>query len=192
MAQLWDQLNDEEKIVLYCIGSLQSPLRSKLKLHKILFLVTNVFPNLQDLFRFEPNLLGPYSDKIDYILQDLQRLNLVTNSEGGVYILTRKGQEIFKNIKPKQELKDVIQDFKLFLNDLSDNEIMTYIYTFYPKYTSESAKWDDLKKDRIEYSIKMLLKGKISYSKASEMAGLDLNDFEKLLKRRKIKWRIEQ
>ncbi|MFA5311960.1 MAG: UPF0175 family protein [Methanomassiliicoccales archaeon] len=192
MAQLWNQLNDEEKIVLYCIGSLQRPLRSKLKLQKILFLVTNVFPDLQDLLRFEPNLLGPYSDKIDYVLQDLQSLDLVANPEGGIYILTKEGQEIFKNIKPKQELAGVIQDFKLFLNDLSDNEIMTFIYTFYPKYTSESARWDDLKKDRIDYAIRLLLKGKVSYSKASEMAGLELNDFDDLLRRRRVQWRSTQ
>lgn len=189
MGSLWEKLDDEEKLVLYCIGSLQTPLRSKLKLHKILFLVTNVFPDLQELLRFEPNLLGPYSERIDYVLQDLQSLNLVTNPEGGVFDLTDEGKEIFNHIKPKKQLADVINDFKLFLNDLSDNEIMTFIYTFYPKYTSESAKWDDLRKERVEYAIKLLVKGKISYSKASEMAGMELIDFDGLLRSRGVKWR---
>jgi len=187
---LWEQLEDDEKIVLYAIGALDQPLRSKLKIQKILFLVVNVFEDLNDLLRYEPHLMGPYSERIDYLLSDLERLGLVSVS-GSSYFLTGMGQEVFKKLKPKKELSEIIDDFKAFLNDLSDNEVMTFIYTFYPKYTSESTKWDELKENRVDYANRLLLKGKVSFHKAAQMANLDAQDYADLLKRSNIKWRAQ-
>jgi uncharacterized protein YwgA len=183
-------LDDKEMIILYSIGSLDQPLRSKLKLQKILFLVTNVFDDLQDLLKFEPNLMGPYSERIDYVLQDFERMGLV-EVQGSNYSLTKKGEEVYIHLKPKAELANVINDFKDFLNDLSDNEVMTFIYTFYPKYTSESTKWNELKEKRIDYATKLLIKGKVSFSKAAQIADMNALEFADSLRRGNIKWRIE-
>ena len=188
--ELLGQLEDDEKIVLYVIGASDQPLRSKLKIQKILFLVTNVFEDLNDLLKYEPHLMGPYSERVDYLLKDLGQLGLVIVINSN-YSLTPKGRNVFVRLKPKKELSDVIDDFKAFLNDLSDNEIMTFIYTFYPKYTSESTKWEELKQNRIEYANRLLLKGKVSFSKAAQMADMNVQDYAELLKRRKVKWRAQ-
>jgi len=187
---LWEQLEDDEKIVLYAIGAMDQPLRSKLKVQKILFLVTNVFEDMDDILQYEPHLMGPYSERIDYLLSDLGRLGLIFVS-GSSYSLTEKGHEVYRKLKPRKELADVIDDFKIFLNDLSDNEIMTFVYTFYPKYILESTKWDELKENRVNYANKLLLKGKISFLKAAQMADMDADDYANLLRRRNIKWRAE-
>lgn len=182
-------LNDEEKIVLYAIGALDSqPLRSKVKLQKLLFLFSKVFPDFADLLEYEPHLLGPYSEIVDNVLEDLLTLGLV-EKERNSYKLTTKGQEIFNSIKAKKEFLEVMNDFKDFLHDLPYNEVLTFVYAFYPEYISESAKWDELKPNRIKVAVSLLKKGKIGFSKASELAQMNPIDFERYLISNNIRWR---
>jgi len=189
MAQKRIVLNDEEKIVLYSIGALDSqPLKSKVKIQKLLYLFSNVFPDFGELLEYEPHLLGPYSEIVDNVLEDLLTLGFV-QKEGNYYTLTIKGQEIFDSLKPKRELIDVMNDFKEFLHDLPDNEILTFIYVFYPDYISESAKWNELKPNRIRVAISLLKKEKISFSKAAELAQMNPVDFERYLIAKNIRWR---
>ena len=189
MAQKGGGLNDEEKIVLYSIGALDSePLKSKIKVQKLLYLFSNVFPDFGKLLEFEPHLFGPYSEIVDNVLEDLLTLGFLKKS-GHSYMLTEKGQEAFNSFKPRKELIDVMNDFKDFLHDLPDNEILTFVYVLYPDYISESAKWDELKPNRVNVAISLLKKEKISFSKASELANMNPVDFEKYLVSKKIRWR---
>ena len=104
-------LNDEEKLILFTIGSLdQTPIRSKIKIQKILFLISNVFKGFQNLLEFEPHLFGPYSETLDYVLESLIKLGLV-KKESSSYLLTDDGQNIVESLKPKPELINVINDF---------------------------------------------------------------------------------
>lgn len=191
MAQKRIDLNDEEKIVLYSIGALDSrPLKSKVKIQKLLYLFSNVFSDFGDLLEYEPHLLGPYSEIVDNVLEDLLTLGFI-QKEGNSYTLTIIGQTVFNSIKPKKELIDVMNDFKEFLHDLPDNEVLTFIYAFYPDYISESAKWDELKPNRIKVAVSLLKKEKISFSKASELAQMNPVGFERYLISNNIRWRRE-
>jgi predicted HTH domain antitoxin len=184
-------LVDEEKLILFSLGALDNtPLRSKIKIHKLLFLVSNVFKNFQDLFEFEPHLFGPYSETLNYLLEDLQTIGYV-QIQGSEYKLTPKGYEVYRKLKPNEQLNKVLNDFKEFLNDLSDDEILTFVYVSYPKYIGESAKWDQLKKKREQVAISLLKKGKISFGKAVEISGLNVSKFEDLLKRFQVKWKYD-
>lgn len=188
-ASLIDSLEDDENLIIYSIGALDNtPLRGKTKLQKLLFLISNVFCDIKEVFEFEPHLFGPYSEKIDHILDDLITLGIVYKN-GNSYRLTEKGIQIYENLKPKKELVDVIDDFKDFLNDLSEDQMLVFIYIFYPKYVEESAVWDRLKKDRVKVAMSLLKKQKVSFSKAAEIAGLNINEFENLLKENRIRWR---
>lgn len=189
MENLFNDLEDEEKIVIYALGSLNNtPLRSKVKIQKLLFLVSLIFPEYKELLEFEPHLFGPYSEILDNVIEDLVKLELV-KVEGSKYKLTEKGFELYNQLKPKKELVGVIEDFKNFLNDLSDDEILTFIYVSYPKFIGESAKWDELKKDRVKMAVSLLKKEKVSFSKAAEISGMSVFEFEDLLKRNRIKWK---
>jgi predicted HTH domain antitoxin len=137
---------------------------------------------------FEPHLFGPYSETIDYILESLIKLGLV-KKEGSSYSLTGEGQKLVESLKPKPELINVINDFKSFLNDLSDEEILVFVYASYPQFISESVKWDDLKPKRVSIAVSLLNKGKISFLKAAEIAGMNSVDFDRLLKERGMAWR---
>jgi len=183
------ELNDEEKLILYSIGAMgNTPLRSKVKLQKILFLLSNVFPDFKDLLTFEKHLLGPFSTKIEDILDDLIKLDFV-DVDGSQFRLSNKGLDYYRMLKPKEELRVVIEDFKSFLNDMTDDQILTFIYVFYPEYIAESAKWDDLKRGRIGVALTLLRRRKVNFLKAMEIAGMAQTDFEKLLIKKNIKWK---
>jgi len=137
-------LEGDQKLILYAIGALDEPLKTKVKLQKLFFLVSNVFEDLKEEFEYEPHLLGPYSEELDNLSLELIKLGLV-GKRGASFILTDWGKEEFKKLKPKKELKSVIIDFKKFLNDMPDDDVLTFIYVFYPDYTDESSKWDELK-----------------------------------------------
>lgn len=138
-------LNDEEKLVLYAIGAVDnSPLKSRIKIQKLMFLISNVFKDFQGLLHFEPHLFGPYSETLDNVLESLIRLGYV-QTIGSNFRLTKSGLNAYSSLKPKPELARVIDDFKRFLNDLNDEEVLAFVYVSYPKYISESVKWDELK-----------------------------------------------
>jgi Uncharacterised protein family (UPF0175). len=182
-------LEDDEQLIIYSIGALgNTPLRGRLRLQKLLFLISNVFENFKALLEFEPHLYGPYSEAVDDILDDLISLGLI-DKEDSRYVLTKKGIDIYNHLKSRKELVDVIEDFKNFLKDLSGDEILVFVYVLYPEYIGESIVWDDLKKDRIKIAKSLLRKEKISFGKASEIAGLGISEFEGLLKEENIRWR---
>ena len=189
MQDLYSALNEEEKVILYSLGALScSPINNKTKLQKLLFLTSNVFPDYKELIDFEPHLFGPFSEDIEVIIDDLIRIGLVDN-KGDKYFLTRRGIKLFSHLKPADELMRVIEDFKDFLNDLTNDELLTFVYVSYPEYIEESIKWDQLKGKRVMIAISLLKKQKISFTKAVEIAGLPTKDFEDILVKRKIKWK---
>ena len=182
-------LTDEEKLLVYAMGTLgNAPLRSKVMIQKLLFLFSNVFTDFQGLLRYEPHLLGPYSETVENTLQSLIQLGLISNGSSG-YRLTAEGQELFKSLVPKEEISRVILDFKEFLHDLSEDEILAFIYSIYPGYTAESARWDKLKPRRVELAISLLRRGKVSFSRGAEIAGMNVGDFERTLRERRVRWR---
>lgn len=183
------RLNDEEKVVLYAIGAVDnSPLKSRIKIQKLMFLISNIFKDFQGLLHFEPHLFGPYSETLDNVLESLIRLGFV-ESIGSNFRLTDLGLKAYSSLKPKPELANVIDDFKRFLNDLNDEEVLAFIYASYPKYISESVKWDELKPRRKDFAIALFRKNKVSFGKAAEIAGLKPVEFDLLLKGKNIRWR---
>ena len=185
-----EHLNDEDKVLLFAIGALGEPLRSKVKLQKLLFLVSNVFEDLGQLLDYEPHLLGPYSETVESVLEELVSAGLVSRS-GSAYNLTVNGRALFHQLKPRKELVGTIEDFKQFINDLPDEEIMTFVYACYPKYIAESTKWDELKRSRKDYAANLLRRGKISFAKAAQIADMDQDSFAALIEKKGVCWRSQ-
>lgn len=188
LEKIFDKLEDEEKLIFYAIGALNQPIKTKIKLQKLLFLFSNVFKDYKDLLEFDKHLFGPHSETIEYIVEDLEQLGLI-KTIGSHFILSDKGQDLFKHLKPKKELLNVLEDFKLFLNDLTDDEVLTFVYVSYPNYIEELIKWEELQPKRLNIAISLLRKNKISYYKAVEVSGLNNQDFEKILIEKKVKWK---
>ncbi len=191
MQELYSALNEEERVILFALGAANnSPINTKTKLQKLIFLISNVFPDYKELIDFEPHHFGPYSEDIVVIVEDLIQLGLV-ESKGNQFFLTERGVDIFSQIRPAERLMRVIEDFKEFLDDLTNDEILTFVYVTYPEYIEESKRWDQLQGKRVNIAISLLKKQKISFDKAVEIAGKSAKDFGAILIQRKIKWRRE-
>jgi len=187
IKEIYDDLEDEDKIILYALGVLDyEPLRSKVKLEKMLFLVSNVFENYRDLLDFDEYLLGPYSEIVNDALENLIRLGVVDQRKSHYY-LTDLGKQLYDRLKPQDELIQVLEDFKKFLNDLRDDEVLAFVYVTYPRFQKESKKWDGLKKNRIDIAISLLQKNKVSLSKAAEISGLNLTKFMGIIKKKGVR-----
>ena len=149
-----------------------------------------MFSDYKELIDFEAHHFGPYSEDIEVIVEDLIQIGLVED-ERNQFFLTEKGKDAFSQLRPAEELMQVIEDFKEFLSDLTNDEILTFVYVTYPDYTEESKRWNQLQRKREEIAISLLKKQKISFDKAVEISGKSAKDFEDNLIQRKIKWRRE-
>lgn len=134
------------------------------------FWVSNVFPDLKDELRFEPHLIGPHSFKINQIRKDLITDELI-EERNKEYRLMLIGKGVSSSLKLSEELREVIEEFKEFLHDLTEDEILTFVYVLYLEYISESTRWDRLRPKRKEIAMPILKKSKVSFAQAAKIAG---------------------
>jgi hypothetical protein len=100
-------------------------------------------------------------------------------SEGGQeYQITPTGIAVLDRVKLfSAEEIGAIGDFKQFLNDLTLDELLLFIYISYPKYRKDSAISDWVIRKRIPTAGSLYRKGKISLEKAAFLAGLSIENF---------------
>lgn len=156
------------------------PVKGKLWFQKELFLIAENVPNLEEETEFEEDLLGPYSEIADAELKQLQTEGIVDTAK---LRLTPFGKEIAKRIESKvsKNVLEIISDMKSFLNDLTEDELLGFIYFSYPKMAIESIKLERIRKNRQKIAVGLYRKKKVSLGKASNIAGVSQEEFiEKL------------
>lgn len=153
------------------------PIRGKIWFQKELFLISENIPRLADETEFEEDLIGPLSINAAAELEHLQVEQLVKLN--GKIRLTQKGLEIARRLelRASPETKAIISDMKSFLNDLSQDELLGFIYFTYPKMVTESIKFEEIKSKRGEIAVSLYRKRKVSIGKAAQIAGLSQEDF---------------
>lgn len=131
-----------------------------------------------------PHIFGPYSEAAEVALGELVSLGLVRRSGGG-YTLTPDGVRVWEKVCSvfNTEESGAIEDLKAFLNDLSVDEVLLFVYITYPEYTHESARLRDILQKRVPLSASLYRKGKVSLEKAAFLAGMDIESYLDYLKR---------
>lgn len=153
------------------------PIKGELWFQKELFLVAENIPKLEDETEFEEYLLGPYSENADAELEQLRTEGIIERN--GKIKLTPLGKEVAKKleVRASTETKAIVSDMKSFLNDLSEDELLGFIYFSYPEMTIESEKFEEIKAKRGEIAVSLYRKKKVSLGKAACIAGLSEEDF---------------
>jgi predicted HTH domain antitoxin len=72
---------------------------------------------------------------------------------------------------------EAILDYKEFLNDLTQDELLLFTYVSYPEFKAESAVYDRVIRKRIPIAVSLYKKGKVSLEKAAFLAGLPVEKF---------------
>lgn len=187
--KIFIEMDASQRIIVYCIGALGKPIEDKVEIQKILFLSMMALPDIfNGLYTFQKHKKGPYSEKIDEDVQVICNSGLIS---GHYFGLSYIGQSVYKEIEPrvKEPLKSTLLSNKEFASDLSDDELLTFIYAVFPEYTENSEVWDGLKKDRVKNATSLLKKGKITASCAAEIADMNYYEFEENLRKQKIRWK---
>jgi len=182
MADTVDLKNDEQIFLLLLYADGGSAVPGNLWLQKEVFLIANHLEPLKEHLEYEPHIQGPYSETVKDLLENLQFRGYVRKrkSTGEIY-LTEKGSQAASEIyqAADEDLTELVQDMKRFMNDLSKDELLVYIYYTYPGMTTESLEKEDLKHERKEIARQLYEKDKISIGKAAELAGTSVSEFER-------------
>jgi predicted HTH domain antitoxin len=180
-SNLADSLDILQCYILAILGARnKEPVRERLWLQKEVFLIANTNRKLADASGFAPHLQGPFSESVEAALADLKSLGLVSYDEyGGQIQLTRAGEGEYERLAEDMpsKVKDQVEDIKDSFNDLTENELLVFIYYSYPEMTAESVLIRKAQENRIPCAASLYRKGKVSLEKAAEIAGMNLLDF---------------
>jgi len=164
------------------------PIKGKTWLQKEMFLLVHNTGKDEIIqgAQFEPHHYGPYSETIEAELDTLRMLGLVEiNNSIRLKPVGRKLASKLRGIV-SDEFLELVEEIKENLNDLSEDELLAYIYFTFPNMTTESRVLERVKRKRERLAVSLYKKGKVSLSKAAQIAGMGIGDFIEFLKERKI------
>lgn len=183
-----EQINYVDKFILLLLGAKNSEsIPGPIHLQKEMYMLQNIFPELADETDYEPYLLGPYSEIVANEAEQLKSSGLIRKESDG-FKLTPDGTRAFNVLKQHYSSDKEIQSierFKEFLNDLTKDELLVFVYFSYPSpdaLEKESIEYKGLLKKRKRLAMSMYQKGKVSAQKAAQLAGVFLEDFLQELK----------
>lgn len=157
---------DRRTDVVFILFYFAEQIRGVTKLQKLLFLVeqeTDFFQEYEDdvAFNFAPYKMGPFSDEVYSELEFLLQLSAIEsepmdNATGletsdsalgnNTFQLTTKGEKIAAQLveildpEHEVELREIVMEY----NNMGLKELLRYVYTEYPDYTTESEIRDDI------------------------------------------------
>lgn len=175
-------------LLLYSEGGSKQkaePVRGDTWLQKEMFLI---FRNVQTpREEFEADYYGPFSETVDEYAEQLEISGYITRSASGLK-LTPKGEQIASEMWQDESEKNqqIIRDVKTFLNDMTIDELLVFIYSTYEKFAEQSEIKDEVERKRIDVAISLFRKHKISLKRAANIAKLSLQEFIALLQSKKI------
>lgn len=174
-----EDITDLDLAILHLLhASDNDPLRGKVAFQKEMFLIADYIEKIQEQAEFIPHTFGPYSEAAENEMRNLRSLGLVKEQDNK-YHITPTGVAALGKAKPAftDEEIEAIRDFKEFLNDLTQDELLLFVYVSYPDFKEESAVYDRVIKKRIPTAISLYKNGKVSLEKAAFLAGLPVEKF---------------
>lgn len=178
-----------KKYVLLLLASLENdPIRTKTKLMKEIFFISKNNEKLEDKSDFKPDNYGPNSDYVNNVLDDFKIMGVI-REKNNRFFLSSLGEEIAKSLTETLDVnqKILINDMKTLFKDLTYDETIALVYANYPDMTVESLVKDKIGRKKIDLALNLFKKGKISSSKASEIASMSLREFYNFLNDKNIK-----
>lgn len=173
-------------ILLAHVGD-DTPIKGKLKLQKIMYLLADRIDAIREQSSFEPDMLGPYSEVVDEESQYLQDIGVFAMNPYQI-ALTPQGKAIAEVLEKKEKphVLQFLKDYKKFLNDMSSNELLCFVYSAYPDMTDESVEYKRLKPIMEDTILNLVKKKKISLERASELLKKSLDYVIKKMKEKGV------
>ena len=151
-----------------------SPVDGKVKAQKLVFMLSDVDDRAGEA-GFYPGADGPYSDVVDEKIRRLNDLGIL--ADGYRTRLADAGRAVAERLAGEDpNMFEVVEEYKDMFNDMSTDEILTYVHLLYPPMAARSMVRTRLERDAEKHVMSMLRKGKISSGKAAELLGRDRQD----------------
>ena len=179
-------------IVLKLLNGLNSePIEGKIKFQKIAFLVLKNFKELFELVDFKAHKFGPYSEPLDYALQETTNKNESYIEKDTIEITDQGKQKLReldsivelskKEIRNKELIEQAIDNIKEDFRNYNTEEMLAFIYKNDPDFVSDS-----IVADKIDYEKNFLglyEKGELGISKIAELMGWEFQEAYDFIKK---------
>ena len=168
-----NECENVQKRIILAVHLNNEPLMGDTKLQKIMFLLADAVEEVKEDCGYDADMYGPYSEIVAYELNDLAEMGILDHTRGKIET-TAMGKDIANELikRERQEIVDLLSRYKAFLNDLTVNEALAYIYSAYPEMANESIKIDELKPNMENYIISLVKKQKISSQRTAELLNI--------------------
>jgi hypothetical protein len=145
-------LTDSQKAVLLTISKLPpSHRKDRRYFEKILFLLVKAQPQILEEIEltFEGYKMGPYSEYVDELNQNLEDFGLAKRLE-----LTPSGRSLAPQLEAEAALNPVVQSLNDTLEvtkEFDVNDLLCFVYRLYPEFARESEFPTEARSQRLEH-----------------------------------------
>lgn len=188
-ANLVPKLNPVQKYaLLYAEAKARQPVRGKLWYQKGLFLLAQKSPDLANELAYEPSLMGPLSDSLDWNLDQLESVGMLVRTDSK-YLTTRFGDECARLLRKEFDSSELahMEEIKDLLNDLPRDELLALVYALYPLMTVESQELARILPKRKDLAVSLYGRGKVGLELGARIANLSVQEFASLLSERGLR-----
>lgn len=146
------------------------PVRGRLKLQKMIFVLAESIEDLNLEASYAPDYFGPYSETVDYEYDYLKSIGILHEHHNEIF-LTDIGKGIMEILRGKTDdkLLHMVKECKEFFNDLTEHELLAYIYSAYPDMAGESTEYEKIQSENEDLILSLIKKGKISSGRGAEL-----------------------
>ena len=173
--------------IILLVNANNEPIEGRLKFQKMMFVLSDIFQDVNKASNFYPYKYWPFSQVVDNKLGDLIENNVLTNIIDDIGI-TEEGKKTAEKITKDMDKSIIksINECKDFFNNLTFDEVLSYIYSAYPNMVKESVYYHNIKSN-MEYHIMSLLeKEKISIGRAAELLKIPIIDIIRKINDKKL------
>jgi uncharacterized protein YwgA len=167
-------------LVLKILNGLNAePIVGKIKFQKIAFLVLKNFDDIFEFFDFKPHKFGPFSESLDYALEESKSKeeSIIENetikiTEIGKAKLSNLDSISNLNVKEKinkELIEKTIDTIKEDFKNFTGKEILAFIYKSFPDYIDDSIIADSI--DYKNIFLGLYERGELGISKIAELMG---------------------
>jgi predicted HTH domain antitoxin len=165
-------------------GSLFVPVQGETWLQKEMYALSRIFPDIEEDADFEAYHYGSFSESVDEVKDQYKNSKYVTRDPRGQLQLSAKGLELAEEVwrAATFEERRAVQEVKQAYNDMGRDELLLFMYGTYPETAENSDVRERIMANRRGLALNLYKKGKVSYQKAAELAGMRLDDFMQQVK----------
>jgi uncharacterized protein YwgA len=152
---------------------------NKLHFHKAIYYFENLRGDKE--VSFSNYKYGGVSFELTENMETLEESGLVTRV-GTKYTLTPEGERLAKQLTSDYGEHDPdtlrkLEYAKILLNDLTDRELLFFMYMTFPETQVNSIEFENLVKDKSNWTRRLFLRGRINAATGAQWLGMNQRDF---------------